>query len=56
MPDTYPPEVRSRVMSRVRSHDTEPELKLRRALSAKGCRGWRCHRHDLPGTPDLAFE
>lgn len=55
MPDTYPPEVRSRVMARVRGKDTSPELALRRALYALGLRGWRCHRKTLPGKPDLAF-
>ena len=50
-PDIYPPDVRSRVMSRVRARDTKPELLLRRALFALGVRGWRCHRRDLPGTP-----
>jgi DNA mismatch endonuclease, patch repair protein len=55
MPDTYPPEVRSRVMARVKGRDTGPELALRRALWRLGVRGWRCHRRDLPGRPDLAF-
>lgn len=30
-------------------------MKLRRELWASGIRGWRCHRVDLPGKPDLAF-
>lgn len=55
MPDTYPADVRSRVMAQVRGRDTGPELALRRALHAAGVRGWRCHRKDLPGRPDLAF-
>lgn len=55
MPDTYPPEMRSRVMAAVKGQDTGPELALRRALYAAGVRGWRCHRRDLPGRPDLAF-
>ncbi len=55
MADTYPPETRSRVMRRVRGKDTTPEVALRRALWAQGIRGWRLHRRDLPGTPDLAF-
>jgi DNA mismatch endonuclease, patch repair protein len=42
-------------MSRVRGRDTGPELALRRALWRAGVRGWRCHRRDLPGKPDLAF-
>lgn len=55
MPDTYPPEVRSRVMAKVKGRDTGPELTLRRALHAAGVRGWRCHRRTLPGCPDVAF-
>lgn len=55
MPDTYPPEVRSRVMAAVGRRDTGPELLLRRALYRLGVRGWRLHRRDLPGRPDLAF-
>jgi DNA mismatch endonuclease, patch repair protein len=55
MPDTYSAEVRSRVMARVKSRDTGPELVLRRALYRRGLRGWRCHRSDLPGKPDLTF-
>src|SRR4051812_11074315 len=55
MPDTYPPEVRSRVMRQVKGRDTSTELRLRRALYAAGVRGWRCHRADLPGKPDLVF-
>lgn len=42
-------------MARIRSRDTGPEIALRRALFAAGVRGWRCHRRDLPGRPDLAF-
>jgi DNA mismatch endonuclease (patch repair protein) len=30
-------------------------MALRRALFAEGVRGWRCHRRELPGKPDLAF-
>jgi DNA mismatch endonuclease (patch repair protein) len=48
-------ETRSRVMARIRSRDTSPELTLRRALHAAGARGWRCHAKQLPGKPDLAF-
>lgn len=42
-------------MSRVKGRDTGPELALRRALWALGVRGWRCHRRDLPGKPDVSF-
>jgi DNA mismatch endonuclease (patch repair protein) len=55
MTDFLAPETRSRVMSRIRSKDTKPELALRRALFAAGERGWRCHARSVPGKPDLAF-
>jgi DNA mismatch endonuclease, patch repair protein len=55
MPDTYSAEVRSRVMARVKGRDTGPEVALRKALYRRGLRGWRCHRADLPGKPDVAF-
>lgn len=55
MPDTYSPEVRSHVMRQVKGRDTSVEILLRRRLYAEGLRGWRCHRKDLPGKPDLAF-
>jgi DNA mismatch endonuclease (patch repair protein) len=42
-------------MSRVRGRNTRPELALRRAMWAAGLRGWRCHRRNLPGRPDVAF-
>jgi DNA mismatch endonuclease (patch repair protein) len=42
-------------MRRVKGQDTTPELALRRTLYRIGVRGWRCHRRDLPGKPDLAF-
>ena len=41
-------------MARVRTRDTAPEVRLRRALHASGVRGWRLHPQ-LPGKPDLVF-
>lgn len=41
-------------MSRVRSKDTSPEMRVRRAAHALGLR-FRLHRRDLPGKPDLVF-
>jgi DNA mismatch endonuclease, patch repair protein len=55
VPDTVSPETRSRIMRRVRSRDTGPEMLLRRALWAGGVRGWRCHRKDVLGVPDLSW-
>jgi DNA mismatch endonuclease, patch repair protein len=42
-------------MSRVKTRDTAPEIKLRRALWAVGVRGWRLHPRRIPGRPDLAW-
>ena len=42
-------------MSRVRTRDTDPELRLRRALWQRGVRGWRVHPKLVPGKPDLAW-
>jgi len=55
MADFLSTETRSRVMSRIRSKNTKPELALRRELFRQGVRGWRCHRKDVPGKPDIAF-
>lgn len=41
-------------MSRVRSKDTSPEMRVRRFAHAMGLR-FRLHRRDLPGKPDLVF-
>lgn len=48
-------ESRSRIMRAVGSKDTKPEVLLRQTLFSIGVRGWRLHRGDLPGKPDLAF-
>ena len=45
---------RSKLMSRIRSKDTEPEMIVRKTVHALGYR-YRLHRRDLPGTPDLVF-
>jgi DNA mismatch endonuclease (patch repair protein) len=55
MTDFLSRETRSRVMARIRSKDTSPELALRRALYARGVRGWRCHAKYVPGKPDISF-
>ena len=46
------PETTSRIMSSVRSKDTEPELVLRRAVHALGGR-FRVHARDVYGCPDI---
>lgn len=55
MPDHLSTAGRSRNMAAIRSQDTKPELTVRRALWAAGVRGWRTHRRNLPGRPDLAW-
>jgi DNA mismatch endonuclease, patch repair protein len=55
VPDPLSPDERSRLMARVRTRDTAPELALRRALYAAGLRGWRCHPATVTGRPDIAF-
>ena len=52
--DTVTPEVRSRMMSGIRSKDTRQEVVIRKALHAAGFR-YRLHRRDLPGTPDITL-
>ncbi len=46
---------RSENMRRIRSSDTTPELVVRKALRELGYRGYRLHRKDVPGKPDVAF-
>ncbi len=54
MTDVLTREQRSRCMSRIRSKNTRPELKVRSALHALGFR-YRLHDKRLPGCPDLVF-
>jgi DNA mismatch endonuclease, patch repair protein len=52
MSETSP--ARSRIMRAIKSHNTAPELLVRRLAHRLGYR-FRVHRKDLPGTPDLVF-
>ncbi len=52
--DTLSPEERSERMSRVRSKDTKPEMRVRRLVHSLGYR-YRLHSGKLPGRPDLVF-
>lgn len=54
MTDVFDAAKRSAVMRAVKSKDTTPELKVRRAAHALGLR-FRLGRSDLPGKPDLVF-
>jgi DNA mismatch endonuclease (patch repair protein) len=42
-------------MAAIRAKDTKPELALRKALRQVGASGYRLHRKDIPGKPDLSF-
>lgn len=53
--DKLLPERRSENMRRIKSRNTSPELTVRRLLRALGHTGYRLHRKDLPGKPDIAF-
>ena len=46
---------RSENMRRIRSRDTAPELAVRKILREMGFSGYRVHRKDLPGKPDVTF-
>lgn len=54
MPDIVTPQVRSRMMSRIRGKNTKPELLLRSGLHRLGFR-FRVHERKLPGKPDIVF-
>lgn len=54
MADNLSKEVRSCIMSRIRSKDTKPELLVRSFLHRAGYR-FRLHRRDLPGRPDIVL-
>lgn len=54
MVDTLTMAERSRVMGRVRSRDTKPEMIVRRLTHGMGYR-YRLHDKKLPGCPDLVF-
>lgn len=55
MTDTRTVAQRRRIMAAVKRRDTAPEIALRKALYAKGIRGWRCDYKKAPGRPDLAW-
>ena len=52
--DKLTPEARSALMAKVRSKDTTPEIRVRKAAHAMGLR-FRLGRRDLPGSPDLVL-
>jgi DNA mismatch endonuclease (patch repair protein) len=52
--DKLTPERRSANMRAIRSKGMKPEMVVRRIVHSLGY-GFRLHRKDLPGKPDLAF-
>jgi DNA mismatch endonuclease (patch repair protein) len=54
MVDHVSTEQRSRIMSSVRSQDTQPEILIRSAIHRLGFR-FRLHVKALPGTPDIVL-
>jgi DNA mismatch endonuclease (patch repair protein) len=54
MADVVSVKVRSKMMAGIRPKDTKPEMMVRRALNSAGI-GYRLHRTELPGTPDLVM-
>ena len=53
MADRFPKKVRSRIMSRIRSKDTKPEIAVRRILWRSGLR-YRIHDRAVLGIPDIS--
>jgi DNA mismatch endonuclease (patch repair protein) len=54
MTDVFTPEKRSAVMRQVKGKGTAPEMQVRRLLTRMGL-GYRLHRADLPGKPDIVM-
>jgi len=54
MTDVFSKEKRSWIMSRVKGHDTKPEIIVRSMVHRMGFR-FRLHRRDLPGNPDVVL-
>lgn len=54
MTDIVSTDKRSQMMSGIRGKDTQPEIRVRKALFAAGYR-FRLHRSDLPGRPDVVL-
>ncbi len=55
MADVHDRKTRSYNMSKIKSHDTKPEIIVRKYLHAKGLR-YSLQNRKLPGRPDLTFK
>lgn len=54
MADHVDPKRRSKIMAKVRTEHTGPEIKVRKLLHRLGYR-FRLHAANLPGKPDIVF-
>jgi len=54
MTDTFTKEVRSKIMAKVKSENTVPEIMLRKQLYSKGVR-YRINYRSLEGNPDVVI-
>ena len=54
MVDKVSIETRSKIMSKIRSKNTKPEIRVRKFLFSKGFR-YRLHVKKLPGSPDIVL-
>ena len=54
MTDFMSPSSRSKIMSSIRSKNTQPEMLVRSILFKNGFR-FRCHIKKLPGNPDIVL-
>ena len=52
--DVFSKTKRSGIMKKIRSHNSKPEIKLRKYLYAMGVR-YRLHKKGLPGKPDICI-
>ena len=55
MVDTLSRKERSERMRLIKAQDTRPELAVRKILRELGFLGYRLHRSDLPGKPDVTY-
>lgn len=54
MTDVFGSNKRSEVMRKIKSKDTKPEIRIRKALHRLGFR-FRLHKKELPGKPDIVL-
>lgn len=55
IPDRFPPEQRSLIMSQEKNKDMVPEITVRSYLHRLGYR-FRLHQRNLPGNPDIVLK